>query len=127
MKSDNFLLICRNLYFREVHPFDFDKAETELYQNITDFGKEYIKEYGLKAFLGFLMEGQYRVNFWAALIALEYGDPRTDEKSGTSYAETVIDQCIDTVERHVGFHTTDKQQRNGENWIKKIKTRYNKV
>lgn len=127
MDSSSFLLTCKDLYLKGVHPFDLEKVDTAPYRRIIQLGKNEIKKQGLQGFLGLLMENQYRVNFWAAKLGLEFGSPSQDEILTISGKDTVIDHCLEAVSRHVSFHTTEEQEQNGKNWIKKMKTRYNKT
>lgn len=83
-----------------------------------------MKRVGIQEFLSFLMESQYRVNLWAAMITLWQGNPRQDEILSISETDTLIDQCLNTVARHLNFQTTEKQQRNGQNWIQEMTSRY---
>lgn len=127
MGTDDFLWTCKELYFKDVHPFDLDKKNSDSYQRIERIGKGLIKDRGLQIFLDLLMESQYRVNFWAAKCGLEFGNLNPQEQLEITGRKTILDECLATVERHVYFQTTAVQQKNGLAWIKKIKTRYNIV
>lgn len=127
MKSDSFLLACKELYLNAIHPFDIDNSHSESYKRLVQLGKDQIKKNGLQEFLGFLMENQYRVNLWAAKVGLEHGNPAQDEILSISGKHTIVDCCIEVVGRHVGFQTTPEQEKNRKEWMKKIKTRYNTV
>ncbi len=123
-EETRFLFICKSLYINGIHPFDLDKVNTAPYQEIMLKGQVIMKRAGIQEFLGFLMESQYRVNLWAAMIALWHGNPGKDEILSTSKTDTIIDHCLNTVAIHLNFQTTEKQQRNGQNWIQEMTSRY---
>ena len=127
MDTNCFLLTCKDLYLKGIHPFDSDKMNTAAYKRIVQLGKNKIEEQGLQTFLEYLMENHYRVNFWTAKLGLEFGNPSKDEILKISGKDTVIDHCLETVVRHLSFETTWEQEQSGKDWIEKIKSRYNKI
>ncbi len=126
MKHHNFLILSKALYLSDIHPFDLIKIRNEPLNRIIELGKELIIEQGLQKFLELLLENQYYVNLWAAMIALDHGNPKQNDILNISGKDTVIDHCIETIERHLSFQTTIEQENNGKDWLKKIQTYYNR-
>ena len=126
-KTTDFLFGCKNLYFMEIHPFDFNKTDSEEYKGIVELGKELIAELGLQNFAGFIMEYQYRVGIWSSFITLEYGKPDRDEILKISGTETIITACLGKIEQNEIIELPNEIIENKKGWIKKINTCYNTV
>jgi hypothetical protein len=126
MSRDNFLIECKKTFVKNIHPFDMKKEDAELYKKLDLLGKEIIERDGLQDFLSFLMESQYRVNLWAAVLGLKYGNPSNNEILIISGRDTIIDHCLEVIERHVSYQTTAEQELNGGHLLNTIKTKYNK-
>jgi len=121
MKTDDFLWTCKKLYLNNIHPFDFDKADTEDYLKIIEISKKIIQINGLQSFLGLLMEYQYRINFWAAFLGLEIGNPDNEEILIISGKKTIRNLCIEIVEENLNYKSSDTQRLNGLKWIEEQK------
>ncbi|WP_148041363.1 hypothetical protein [Rufibacter immobilis] len=117
-----FLITCRELYFKKIHPFDFEKTTSDDYQKALTLGKSIIEEKGLHSFLYFQMEGQYRVNLWTALIGLEYVNPNDSLK----VPEKLIDELLNSVKAGEIAELPETTTRNRDNWIKEQEDRFGK-
>ncbi|MEM9675840.1 MAG: hypothetical protein AAF992_24835 [Bacteroidota bacterium] len=123
--GDNYMFGCKSLYLNSIHPFDFSKRELPEYQELIRLGIKLIKKRGLQDFLNFLMEYQYRIPQWTAMIALEYGNPRSDEILRINGQMTIIDFCLDVALRYNSPDVPIEIQRNFNEWNDRMKTRYN--
>ena len=126
-KTTDFLFGCKNLYFLEVHPFDFSISDSKEYKGIVELGKEIIQEIGLQSFAQFILEYQYRVGIWSSFITLEYGKPDRNEILTISGTETIFSACLEKIEQNEINELTTDIIENKNNWIRKIKTCYNNV
>ena len=72
------------------------------------------------------MENQYRVNLWAAVLGLKYGNPSNNETLKISGIDTIIDHCLEVIERHLSYQTTKEQEINGIDLLDTMKRQYNK-
>ena len=124
-KTTDFLFACKNLYFSEIHPFDFNKSDSDEYGGIVELGKEIIQEIGLQNFAGFITENQYRVGIWSSFITLEYGKPDRNEILEISGTETIFKACLEKIEQNEINELPTEIIENKKNWIGKIKTCYN--
>ena len=120
--GDSFLWSCKSTYLKGLHPFD--NVDTQEYKSIIETGKSLINERGLQDFLGFLMEGQYYIQLWAAIIALEYGDIQKEEKLKYNSSKTVLECCLSEVEKYITHSKNTDFKKNGELWLEKILMRY---
>jgi len=122
--GDAFLRASKELYLKKIHPFDFNLSSTEEYQRIIFLGNQLMQEIGLQDFLGYLLEGQYRVHVWAAYIGLEYGNPDRNEILKISGKKTIINSCIQLVQEITQRAPDDPIRRNQEEWLAKMKAKY---
>jgi hypothetical protein len=118
--GDNFLWTCKSTYLKGLHPFDFDNRDKQEYKSIIETGKSLIKERGLQNFLGFLMEGQYYIQLWAALIALEYGDIPKEEKLSYNTSQTILECCIEEVEKYIIHSKNAEFKKNAALWLQRV-------
>ncbi|MFL5765991.1 MAG: hypothetical protein ACJ77K_18750 [Bacteroidia bacterium] len=118
--GDNFLWTCKSTYLKGLSPFDFDNRDKQECKYIIETGKSLIKERGLQSFLGFLMEGQYYIQLWAALIALEYGDIPKEEKLSYNTSKTILECCIEEVEKYITHSKNAEFKKNAELWLQRI-------
>jgi hypothetical protein len=123
--GDSFLWNCKSAYLKGLYPFDFDNIEKQEYKSIIETGKSLIRERGLQGFLGFLMEGQYYIELWAAIIALEYGNIPKEEKLKYNINKTVLECCLSEVKKYIIHSKNTDFKENGRLWLQKILTRYN--
>lgn len=125
-KTTDFLFGCKNLYFLDIHPFDFNKSGSKEYKGIIELGRKIIKEIGLQSFAGFMIEHQYRVGIWSSMIVLEYGRP--DLKEIVEFgSNTIFNTCIKEVEKEEIQELSTEIMRNKKEWIEKIKTSYSLI
>ncbi len=124
-ESTDFLWLCKELYFKDIHPLDFEKFDTLEYIKIVELGKQLLLLKGLQNFLDFLQEPQYRVYKWAAFLALEYGKTTSTEILELVGNETVIDHCLNVVNSSEISEMSDKRKANGVKWSEKIKSEKN--
>jgi hypothetical protein len=123
--GDSFLWTCKSVYFEDIHPFDFDKGESEGYKRVIDLGLKLIAEDGIQDFMGFMLEYQYRVKIWAAFIALEYGIPSATETFNlSSKKETIVEHCLSVISQKEIKELNDSRSAYKKQWINKIKTHY---
>jgi len=120
----DFLWACKELYQKQIHPFDFSKSQSEEYQRLISHGKNIIAEHGIQDFLGLLMEGQYGVHVWAAFIALQYGNPGKDEILKISGKETIVNHCIALIQDISGRYPEGPEKTNQQKWIADMKVKY---
>ena len=126
-KTTDFLSECKNLYFLGIHPFDFNKSDSQEYKRLIELGKEIIQDSGLQNFAGFLVEYQYRVGIWASFIILEYGKPHRNEILEISGTKTILSACLEKImQNEINELPTDIIE-NKKSWMTKIKTCYNTV
>ncbi|MAX71894.1 MAG: hypothetical protein CMC76_12490 [Flavobacteriaceae bacterium] len=126
-KTTDFMFGCKNLYFSGIHPFDFDKSNSNEYKGIIELGKEIISEIGLQNFAEFIMESQYRVGIWSSFITLEFGKPDRNEILKINGTETIASACLEKIEQNEINELPRDIIENKNNWINKIKTCYNNV
>ena len=126
-KTTDFLFACKNLYFMEIHPFDFSKSDSDEYKGIVELAKGIIQEIGLQSFVGFIVEHQYRVGIWSSFIALEFGKPDRNEILEISGAKTILSACLEKIEQEEINELPTDIIKNKKSWIEKIKTCYNTV
>ena len=122
--GDAFLWASKELYLKKIHPFDFTLSSTEEYQRIISLGRQLIQEIGLQDFLGFLLEGQYRVHVWTAFIGLEYGNPDKSEILRISGKETIVTLCIESIQDITERMLDNPIRKNQEAWTAKMKAKY---
>lgn len=122
--GDNFLWTCKAAYLSGIHPFDYSTSDTEQYQAIVSIGKSMIEESGASDFVGFLMEGQYFVQLWAAYLTLEYGNPQKEEPFKYSKNKTIVSCCIAEVEKYCSVEKNLQIKKAEEDWVLKNKEKY---
>jgi hypothetical protein len=117
-----YMLNCKNGYLVGIQPFGNHIQTNDLYDKLC-FLADQLR---INEFTGFLLEGQYFINLWTSIIILEKFKPKlTDMLIGLNDKISIVDDCLDTVERYsVGFKQ-EKQFENYQKWILEIKSRYN--
>ena len=123
--GDDFLWICKSAYLNGIHPFDSGKNNIEQHKAIVHIGRSIIAESGISSFVGFLMEGQYRVQLWAAYLALEYGNPDKSERYIYSKNMTIVNSCIEQVEKYCFVEKNLQIKKAEEDWVLRNKKKYN--
>ncbi|HVU55805.1 MAG TPA: hypothetical protein VHD83_12165 [Puia sp.] len=73
--GDEFLITCKRNYFDKVTPSNAESKQKEGYKKLVSIANEYFKGNKYGEFAGFLQEGQYFIQLWAAHLVLEYGIP----------------------------------------------------
>ena len=71
------------------------------------------------------MEGQYRVQLWAAYLALEYGNPDKSERYIYSKNMTIVNSCIEQVEKYCFVEKNLQIKKAEEDWVLRNKKKYN--
>jgi len=120
-KTTDFLFGCKNLYFLGIHPFDFNKSDSDEYKGMIELGKEIIQEIGLQKFAGFVEEYQYRVGIWSSFITLEYGKPSRDEILENSGNKTIVSACLEKIEQNEINELPTEIVENIKSWIEEKK------
>ncbi len=98
-KGDSFLWQCRQNYFDGIFPADTTIIHTEGYQFLKELAQSYFDSNSYDDFEGYLMEGHYLVQLWAAHLILEYGNPSEELKQKClseikKYAENVLNSKL---------------------------------
>ncbi|MES2546022.1 MAG: hypothetical protein V4548_14150 [Bacteroidota bacterium] len=120
-EGEDFLWLCKELYFKDIHPLDFEKSDTLEYNKIVELGKQLLLLQGIQNFLGYLQESQYRVYKWAAFLSLEYGKTTSTEILELVGNETIIDHCLQVVNSSEINEMSDERKANGLKWSEKLK------
>jgi hypothetical protein len=67
----SFLVCCKNGYLSGIHPFQSEIRENYLYKSL----REYTLGFNLTDIIGYLTEGQYYINLWAAIFIYKILSP----------------------------------------------------
>jgi hypothetical protein len=117
---DNFLFSCRTLYHQGITPFNFDQRETREYQQHVLRGRHLLEVVGTQVFLGYLMEGSYCVDLWAALIGLEYGRLKQNELLKVSGKRTTVEACLNTIRGYYSPTYPASQHEAVRTWVARM-------
>jgi hypothetical protein len=118
----SFAITCRNAYLNGLHPFDSNIDLTDSYINLSSI----VERLSLHDFIGYLMEGQYNINLWAAFFILDKFRPDINEKLiGMNDEKSIVKDCIETVDTYATNFTQESQKDNYTKWMSEVKFRYN--
>ncbi|MEM6264042.1 MAG: hypothetical protein AAGI38_16125 [Bacteroidota bacterium] len=121
MDTANFLWACKQIYFLNIHPFDTDKVEDENYEKVVQIGQIALNELGTQNFLGYLLEGQYRVELWAAMIFLETKNIEEKKALINSPNQTAKYHCIQSIEKYITSpHISERRKQSGSKFLAKL-------
>jgi hypothetical protein len=119
--ADSYLITCKNAYLSGVYPFNLNFTNTNHYRRLRDIASQI----DLKDFIGYLMEYQYYINLWTSYFILEDFKPNIDQKLiGMNDKLSIVDDCIETVERYRSGFEKAEQIDNCRIWLDKIKSHY---
>lgn len=117
----SYLMTCKSAYLSGVYPFDSNFTNTNYYRQIKDISCQI----QLKDFIGNLMEYQYYINLWTSYFILEDFKPSKEQKLiGMNDKISIVDDCIETVERYLAYFEKAEQIANCRIWLDKIKSYY---
>lgn len=117
----NYIVSCKNGYRDGIEPFGNHIRTNELYETLCFLADQL----SLNEFTGYLMEGQYFINLWAAIIIVDRFRPKTSEKLiGLNDDKSTVEDCLETVERYSVNFKQDGQFDNYQKWISEIKLSY---
>jgi hypothetical protein len=71
--DDRFIMQCRQNTFEGIYPGDQTIKSTKGFSILKEIAQSYFKENKYEEFAGFLMEGHYFIQLWAAHLILEFG------------------------------------------------------
>jgi hypothetical protein len=106
--ADSFLLQCRENYFRGVTPSG-PGAETEKQALLTCF-HSFTGAYGTAAFSGFLQEGQYLIDLWAAHLLVEHHQPDKPTRQ----------LCIEMIQRYANSSINLRVAQEELDWLERL-------
>ena len=75
MSNRNFIIECRDVYFKKITPASELTRRSLEYLELIDVAREIVAKKGLEFFSFYFQEGQYFVDLWTAHIILEYMEP----------------------------------------------------
>ncbi len=73
--NDDFLLLCREVYFEGIQPAQRLAADNASYQRLVKAARQWFDAGKQEEFYQFAQEGQYFIQLWVAHMLLEYGAP----------------------------------------------------
>ncbi|NVO86810.1 hypothetical protein [Hymenobacter terrestris] len=103
--TDSFLMQCRENFFRGITPSGpgaetAKQALVALYEGLTTANQ-------MEAFIGFLQEGHYYINLWAAHLLVEHYRPDGPTRQ----------LCMDTIGSHVMSTINPKVAQEELEWL----------
>lgn len=105
--TDSFLMQCRENYFRGVTPSG-PSAKPEK-QALVDCFHGITAANGMAAFSGFLQEGQYYIDLWAAHLLVEHYHPE----------EPIWRLCMETIETYANSTINPKVAQEELEWLRR--------
>jgi hypothetical protein len=117
----SYLVSCKNGYLEGIEPFSNHIRKNELYEKLCFLADQL----SLDEFTGYLVEGQYFINLWTAIIILDRFRPKTSEKLiGLNNNKSIAEDCLETIEQYSDSFKQDGQFDNYQKWILEIKSSY---
>jgi len=125
IKSDSFIVVCKNAYLLHLHPFDSDIIQHKCYKRLNFIADQYVVKGQLREFTGYLLEGQYYINLLAAYFILDKFRPKKETKLiGLNDKVSIVEDCIETCDRYAQYFEKNTHIENYKVWIKGIKDYY---
>jgi hypothetical protein len=106
-KKASFLVICRSNYFNDIRPAEQASQKSPGYMEAVAVAKTYFTTGKQEDFRGYLKEGKYLADLWAAHLILEYGQP----------TPALINECLEIIERHAASPFDPALAKQERHWL----------
>ncbi len=117
----NYIVSCKNGYLEGIQPFGNHNRTNEFYEKLCSLAKEL----SIRQFIGYLMDGQYFIDLWAAIIILDRFRPKISEKLiGLNDNKSIVEDCFETIQGYFVNFKQDGQLDNCKKWLSEVKLRY---